>query len=56
VLTTFYSYGQVATRRQGEIMQDLAGPRRKAITNADEFAEAVARKLAMQRVSTASNE
>lgn len=49
VLTTFYSYGTVAPRRQAEIISELASPRHKASGNADELAEAVVR--AMRRVS-----
>ena len=45
VLTTFCSYGQVGSRRQGEIIQGLAEPRRREPSDADEIAEAVWRKL-----------
>ena len=45
VLTTFYSYGEVATRRQGEIIQDLAEPRQTERPDIVEFAKAVAREL-----------
>ncbi|MBP6406292.1 MAG: tyrosine-type recombinase/integrase [Ramlibacter sp.] len=47
VLTTFYSYGTVAPRRQGEIIQELASPRGHAANHADELADALVR--AMQR-------
>lgn len=46
VLTTFYSYGQVADRRQGEIIQDLGKPQSPERSAADEIADAVVRKLA----------
>lgn len=45
VLTTFYSYGAVENRRQGEIIQGLAKPRESLRTDAVEFAKAVAREL-----------
>ena len=45
VLTTFYSYGAVGHRRQGEIIQGLAQPRERERSDADEIAEAVLRKL-----------
>lgn len=46
VLTTFYSYGQVADRRQGEIIQDFDKPESTERSDADEIADAVVRKLA----------
>ena len=45
VLTTFLSYGEVACQRQGEIIRGLSNRKQPAHYNADEFAEAVARKL-----------
>ena len=45
VLTTFYSYGQVGSRRQGEIIRSLGEPRPAEQSNADAIAEAVVRKL-----------
>jgi integrase/recombinase XerD len=45
VLTTFYSYGAVAPRRQGEIIKDLASPRGRAVDNADELAVALVRAM-----------
>ena len=45
VLTTFTSYGQVATRRQGEIIQSLAEPQRSERPDVAEIAKAVAREL-----------
>jgi integrase len=45
VLTTFLSYGEVASQRQGEIIRDLATPQRAVPTGADEIAEAVYKKL-----------
>jgi integrase len=45
VLTTFMSYGSVATDRQGEIINNLSKKKQPKLTEADEFAEAVLRKL-----------
>lgn len=45
VLTTFLSYGEVASRRQGEIMRSVATPQFATPPSINEFAEAVARKL-----------
>ena len=45
VLTTFNSYGEVASQRQGEIMRGLATPQQTTQTDADEIAEAVVKKL-----------
>ena len=45
VLTTFNSYGQVGGRRQSEIIRGLGSPRPRERSDADEIAEAVARKL-----------
>ena len=45
VLTTFYSYGSVAPRRQDDIIKELASPRSGAPGNADELAEAVVRAM-----------
>jgi integrase/recombinase XerD len=45
VLTTFYSYGTVAPRRQGEIIQALANPQGRAASSADEVAAAVVRAM-----------
>jgi integrase len=45
VLTRFLSYGEVACRRQGEIIRDLAMPQRAVPTDADEIAEAVFKKF-----------
>jgi len=42
VLTTFNSYGTVATVRQREIMQDLAKPRQSERPDVTEFDKAVA--------------
>lgn len=41
VLTTFYSYGSVAPRRQAEIIHELATPKVAPASSADEFAQAV---------------
>jgi integrase len=45
VLTTFMSYGSVATDRQGAIIRGLGSPRKVIQPGAEDFAEAVARKL-----------
>lgn len=45
VLTTFSSYGEVASSRQGEIMRGLAVPQMEKQTDAAEIANAVFRKL-----------
>ena len=45
VLTTFLSYGQVATSRQGEIIQGLARPQHAMQPGVDELADAIARKM-----------
>ena len=45
VLTTFLSYGEVACRRQGEIIRDLGTPHQAGQSGADEIAEALFRKL-----------
>lgn len=47
VLTTFYSYGGVAQRRQGEIIQELATPKAAAAGSTDDVARALL--LAMRR-------
>ena len=48
VLTTFYSYGEVGSRRQGEIIQGLANPRQTQRPEVEEIANAVVRKLSVQ--------
>jgi integrase/recombinase XerC len=45
VLTTFYSYGQVGSRRQAEIIRSLGQTRQTKRSDVDEIAEAVVRKL-----------
>jgi integrase len=45
VLTTLYSYGQVETQRQVEIIKDLASPGKSQHTDVDEIANAVVQKL-----------
>ena len=45
VLTTFLSYGEVASQRQEEIIRDLVTPQRSVSTEADEIAEAVYKRL-----------
>jgi integrase len=48
VLTTFTSYGAVESRRQGEIIRELANPQRTELPTADEIAKAVERVLAFK--------
>ena len=45
VLTTFYSYGTVAPRRQGEIIHALADPVARATSSVEEVAAAVVRAM-----------
>ena len=45
VLTTFYSYGEVAAQRQEEIIRSLAEPQDAACSDAEAIAEAVVRQL-----------
>jgi hypothetical protein len=45
VLTTFRSYGEVASHRQGEIIRGLAAPQSAARSDADRIAEAVFQRL-----------
>ena len=45
VMTTFHSYGEVGTRRQSEIMRDLATPPRIEVANLGALAKAVAQQL-----------
>ena len=45
VLTTFYSYGEVADRRQGEIIRGLATPRHAMQSDLSEIVKAVLREI-----------
>jgi len=45
VLTTFFSYGEVGTRRQREIIRDLVNPGKSTRTDIDKIANAIAEKL-----------
>jgi len=45
VLTTFNSYGQVGSRRQGELIRNLGRLRPREQPNADDIVEGVLRKL-----------
>jgi integrase len=45
VLTTFMSYGEVASERQGAIIRDLANPQEAIQVDADGIAEAVLKRL-----------
>lgn len=49
VLTTLYSYGQVESRRQSEIIRDLAKPQQTESLSAEAIADAVARRLGVQQ-------
>jgi integrase len=51
VLTTFYSYGTVAERRQGEIIQGLTNPVMRTASSADEVAAAVVKAMIERGVS-----
>ncbi len=48
VLSTLYSYGQVESGRQGEIMRELAKPQQRELPDVAEFVKAVAREFAIQ--------
>ena len=50
VLTTFRSYGAVSTRRQGEIIRDLAKPPAAERPDVKAFVKAFARELASQKL------
>jgi integrase len=45
VLTTFMSYGKVATERQGELIHGIGMPRPSTQSDVEDFAEAVAKRL-----------
>ncbi len=45
VLTTFINYGEVGYQRQGEIIRELAIPKEAAVSDVNEFADAVLRRL-----------
>lgn len=45
VLTTFYSYGEVGSRRQGEIIRSLSKPEQTERPEVEEIADAIVRKL-----------
>lgn len=45
VLTTFMSYGKVATDRQGEIIRGIGLPKQSTQPAVEDFAEAVFKKL-----------
>jgi integrase len=56
VLTTFLNYGEVASERQREIMRGLATPHPAVLSDVNEFAEAVVRKLRDSSVEQRFNE
>jgi len=45
VLTTFYSYGEVPTRRQGEIFEHLKSPQHPSETDVEKITKAVVQEL-----------
>jgi integrase len=49
VLTTFLSYGQVASHRQREIMRSVATPQLTVLPDVREFAEALAREMRIRK-------
>ncbi|KQW46708.1 MULTISPECIES: hypothetical protein [unclassified Roseateles] len=51
VLTTFYSYGTVSGRRQGEIIKTLAKPKVSKPGSTEELAEALVRAMRREGVS-----
>jgi integrase len=50
VLTTFRSYGAVGTRRQGEIIRDLAKPHQTESPDVAQLAKALAREMVSQKI------
>ena len=50
VLTTFRSYGAVGTRRQSEILRDLANPQEPESPNVQQLAKALAREMVSQKI------
>ncbi len=52
VLTTFLSYGQVESPRQGEIIRGLAAPQLATLSDASEIARAVVREMRESGVGT----
>ena len=52
VLTTFYSYGEVSNRRQGEIIRGLASEQPATFSDVTEFAKAVVREMRQSDAET----
>ena len=52
VLTTFYSYGEVSNRRQGEIIRGLASEQPATLSDVTEFAKAVVREMRQSDAET----
>ncbi|MBX9871104.1 MAG: hypothetical protein K2X75_03820 [Burkholderiaceae bacterium] len=52
VLTTFLSYGQVASPRQGQIIRALASPQATAQPGVTELARALMREMRVAGVET----
>src|SRR6266496_4229718 len=50
ILTTFLSYGEVASQRQGQILRELAEPQQVVPSPVEVLAEAVFRKLSSHRI------
>ncbi len=44
-MTTFYSYGEVGNRRQGEIIRNLANPQYTVKPEVTELAKAIAQEM-----------
>jgi site-specific recombinase XerD len=56
VLTTFLSYGEVASPRQGEILRGLSTPQKSMHSGANEIAEALLSRLRQSGVSMQAND
>lgn len=54
VLTTFYSYGDVSVRRQGELIQGLGKPHTNHAMTLEDMAEAVVRKMREAEANTSA--
>jgi integrase/recombinase XerD len=51
VLTTFFSYGEVAEQRQSEIIQNLSFDDRQAAHDVQELAKAIAQELVISSIN-----
>jgi integrase/recombinase XerC len=54
ILTTFYSYGEVECRRQGEIIRDLATPQHTVSPDVTELAKALAHEMRQSELKSKS--